>query len=171
MTAGTCTLKFPGKMLNRGFWLYVWRVETPKGEYLYVGRTGDSSSCHAASPIQRMGQHLGNNVMGNALRRHLKTKGISAERCTGFRLVAHGPLFPEAKGKDKDENKKLHRKRRDKGAALGAKLAEALVASGYKMLNEVECKKPLDPKLWNEVCLAFAQHFPRINNVPEAQVA
>jgi hypothetical protein len=32
-------LTLPGPMLQRGFWLYVWRVQTPKGERLYVGRT------------------------------------------------------------------------------------------------------------------------------------
>ena len=29
-------LTLPGPMLQRGFWLYVWRVETPKGERLLL---------------------------------------------------------------------------------------------------------------------------------------
>ena len=36
MQPGTHLLTLPGAMLQRGFWLYVWRVETPKGEFLYV---------------------------------------------------------------------------------------------------------------------------------------
>lgn len=31
MTAGTYTLTLPGPMLQRGFWLYVWRVVAPDG--------------------------------------------------------------------------------------------------------------------------------------------
>ena len=38
-TASLHRLTLPGPMLQRGFWLYVWRVQTPKGERLYVGRT------------------------------------------------------------------------------------------------------------------------------------
>ena len=58
MTPSIHELTFPGPMTKRGFWLYVWRIQSPEGELLYVGRTGDSSSAHAASPIERMGQHL-----------------------------------------------------------------------------------------------------------------
>ena len=56
MPASTYTLTFPGAMNARGFWLYVWRIESPKGELLYVGCTGDSASANAASPIKRLGQ-------------------------------------------------------------------------------------------------------------------
>ena len=38
-------LSFPGAILARGFWLYIWRIVTDEGqEYLHAGRTGDSSS-------------------------------------------------------------------------------------------------------------------------------
>lgn len=60
MSASTQIVAFDGAFLRRGFWLYVWEVVAPDGaEYLYVGRTGDSSSPYAQSPFVRMGQHLG----------------------------------------------------------------------------------------------------------------
>lgn len=60
MSATTQVVEFDGAFLQRGFWLYVWRVIAPNStEVLYVGRTGDSSSPNAQSPFNRMGQHLG----------------------------------------------------------------------------------------------------------------
>jgi hypothetical protein len=60
-------LSLPGAMLARGFWLYVWEVTTTSGEkWLYVGRTGDSSSPNAQSPFARLSQHLSQNPRGNA---------------------------------------------------------------------------------------------------------
>ena len=55
-------LTLPGPMLQRGFWLYVWRVQTPKGERLYVGRTGDSSSPHATAPYTRVSPSASSGV-------------------------------------------------------------------------------------------------------------
>ena len=78
-TASLHRLTLPGPMLQRGFWLYVWRVETPKGERLYVGRTGDSSSPHATAPYTRMGQHLGFSKAQNSLRRLLSEAGVEPE--------------------------------------------------------------------------------------------
>ena len=75
MTASLHRLTLPGPMLQRGFWLYVWRVQTPMGERLYVGRTGDSSSPHATAPYTRMGQHLGFSKAQNSLRRLLSEAG------------------------------------------------------------------------------------------------
>lgn len=51
---GELHAEFTGKMLSRGMWLYPWRVDTPQGEMLYVGHTGDSSSLHATAPYTRM---------------------------------------------------------------------------------------------------------------------
>ena len=51
-------VRFEGALLERGFWLYVWRVRQESREVLYVGRTGDSSSRFAASPFSRLSQHL-----------------------------------------------------------------------------------------------------------------
>lgn len=147
-------------MLQRGFWLYVWVVGTPKGEYLYVGRTGDSASPNATSPYVRLGQHLGDNIHQNMLRKHLVQMNIQPESCNTFRLIAHGPIFPEGPKNDMERHKPV----RDKIAALEKALAEALSASGYKVLNTVRSRMPIDPERFVQVRVAFSEHFPKLRN-------
>jgi hypothetical protein len=154
MSAATYALTLPGAMLERGFWLYVWRIETPQGEYLYVGRTGDSASPYATSPYRRMGQHLGQQKAQNALRRNLESKGIPPEGCRAFQFIAHGPLFPEA------QDIETHQAPRDTVAALEKALADALRAADYQVINTVNCRKPIDAALLAGVLAAFAVHFP-----------
>lgn len=156
MSAGMHTLTMPGAMLQRGFWLYVWRVNTPKGEMLYVGRTGDSSSPNAAPPYARMGQHLGHVKASNALRAHLERVGVEPETCAEFDLIAHGPIFPE------QDDMEAHRAPRDIVAALEKQLACALDAAGYDVLNTVKCRHSVDEKAWSAVRAAFIEHFPKI---------
>jgi hypothetical protein len=63
MTPTTHVFSFDGKLLQRGFWLYVWEITAADHEvFYYVGRTGDSSSPNAQSPFNRMSQHLGVNA-------------------------------------------------------------------------------------------------------------
>src|SRR2546423_1210007 len=96
MNPFTHSLSFDGRLLRRGFWLYVWEIITPeKARLYYVGRTGDSSSSNAQSPFNRMGQHLGFNIRSNVLRRRLADRGVAPEECD-FRLVAYGPIMSEA---------------------------------------------------------------------------
>ena len=152
----THRLTLPGAMLQRGFWLYVWRIQSPQGEHLYVGRTGDSSSPFAIPPVQRMGQHLGHNKNQNALRRQLSNRGIALEECRELELIAHGPLFEEAKCME------THRAPRNVVAALEKALADALKAAGYDVLNSVSCRMPLDEGLFEAVQGAFAVHFPAL---------
>jgi hypothetical protein len=159
MVANTHKLTIPAAMLARGFWLYVWRAETPKGEYLYVGRTGDNSSPYATPPYQRMGQHLGHQKTQNALRKHLEERGIAPERCLVFHLTAHGPLFPQAKDME------AHKKPRDIVAALEKALAYALREAGYEVMNTVHCRKPLNPDVFANVRAAFSAHFPKLRHL------
>ena len=161
MSTSTHTLTFPGAMTERGFWLYVWRIKSPIGELLYVGRTGDSSSPYASSPFARMGQHLGNNKNQNMVRQHLEKCGVQPEKCASFDLIAHGPLFPEAPDRIK------HRKPRNIVAALEKELAETLEHEGYKVLNNVKSRQALDTDLWDEVRAAFAVHFPKLGRASE----
>ena len=125
MPTSTHVLTFPGAINQRGFWLYVWRIDSPEGELLYVGRTGDEASPNASSPIKRMGQQLDPKSSANMLYRHLIGKGIQPASCTGFEMVAYGPMFPEA------ETMAQHREPRDKVAALEKKLADTLQDAGY----------------------------------------
>jgi hypothetical protein len=149
----TVEVMLPAELLHSGFWLYVWRVETPAGrEVVYVGRTGDSSSANAAPPYRRFGQHLGHVKASNALRTHLNTRDIQPESCRRFTFVAHGPLF------DKQRDMESHKPVRDIVAALEMKLADALAECGYK----VKSRKALDQELWSSVRDAFAPHFPRL---------
>jgi len=159
MTAGTHSLTFGGSILERGFWLYVWEVTLTDGRTLYyVGRTGDSSSANAQSPYIRMGQHLGGAKTTSMLRQHLVKHGVTYGHCT-YRLVAHGPVLPEAS--DMED----HRERRDVVAALEKALAEAMSAAGYEVMNTVKCRKPLDDAMFDRVRSAFAEEFPRLTAV------
>lgn len=165
MPPATHVLTLPGPMLRRGFWLYVWRVETQAGELLYVGRTGDNSSPHATAPYTRMGQHLGAAATQNALRQHLERRGVALQACT-FHLVSHGPLYDEAAKADGATRQALmaaHRPLRDIVGALEKALADDLAAARYAVLNTVHCKWPLDPSLWAPVRAAFAAHFPKLS--------
>ena len=162
-TASLHRLTLPGPMLQRGFWLYVWRVQAPKGERLYVGRTGYSSSPHATAPYTRMGQHLGFSKAQNSLRRLLTEAGVEPETCGQFDLISYGPIFPEigmTKEQLRHEQMLLHTPVRDQMAGLEKKLRDALVAAGYQVLNVVHSKKQYDAAQWNAVRTAFAEHFP-----------
>lgn len=166
-SAGLQRLTLPGPMLQRGFWLYVWRVNTPKGERVYVGRTGDSSSPHATAPYTRMGQHLGFSKAANSLRRLLTEAGVEPEDCEQFDLISYGPIFPEigmTTGQVRREQMLLHTPVRDQMAALEKKLRDALVQAGYSVLNTVHSKKSYDDHHWSKVRLAFAEHFPELKS-------
>ena len=157
MKTKTHELNINGELLQRGFWLYVWEIKTPKQTHLYyVGRTGDSSSINAQSPFNRMGQHLGVNNKGNVLRRHLESKKIDPETCL-FRLIAHGPILKETKNKDE------HRKRRDSIAAMEKALADEMTAAGYNVINTVNCRRTLDAKKFASVRASFALQFKKLN--------
>ena len=156
MKTKTLVLKMPGEMLKRGFWLYVWRIKTPIGEMLYVGRTGDNSYPRANPPYLRMGQHLGNNENQNALRRQLLKAGVQPEDCGSFELISHGPLFPEK------NNFEAHKRPRDIVAALEKRLRDSLSEAGYQVLNTVNSRKDLDKKRWRDVHAAFVKYFPKM---------
>ena len=156
MKTKTLELKFKGELLQRGFWLYVWEIKTPKQTHLYyVGRTGDSSSINAQSPFNRMGQHL-SFKKGNMLRHHLESKNIVPENCL-FRLIAHGPILKETKTKDE------HRKRRDIIAAMEKALADEMTAAGYNVINTVSSLKKLNVAKFASVRAAFALHFKKLD--------
>jgi hypothetical protein len=167
--AVTCTMTLPGTMIQRGFWLYVWRAETPNGELLYVGRTGDNSSPNAVAPYTRMGQHLGFQPTQNALRKHLSANGVAPEECVAFHLTAHGPIYPEVErpeGATRELLMAAHREPRDAVAAMECRLANDLTKAGYQVMNKVHCKAPLDIAVYAPVRAAFAAHFPKLGALP-----
>lgn len=158
VTIPTHELRFDGQLLQRGFWLYVWEVTPPTGKPMhYVGRTGDASSPNAQSPFARMSQHLGFAKTSMMLRKHLDARGVNPPSCS-FRLIAHGPILPEAECKTWE----VHRERRDVLAAMERVLCEELKAAGYDVLNTVSSRKVLNAEVYATVRAAFAAHFPSI---------
>jgi hypothetical protein len=104
-----------------------------------------------------MGQHLGFAKNSCMLRTHLrKQSGKPNPQQCDFRLVAVGPILSESK------KRKKHQERRDRIATVEKALAEAMQASGYKVMNIVRCRKPLDAKLWRRVVKEFAKQFSKL---------
>jgi len=147
--------KIDGRILRRGFWLYVWEISNGAKQVLYVGRTGDSSSNNASSPFARFGQHLDfrDNARGNALLKNLVKAGLNPTECT-FDLFAIGPLFLEQR------NPEQHLRRRDKVAALECALAGHLKELGYDVMGSHHSKKELDRRLYRHLLFAVKDRFP-----------
>jgi hypothetical protein len=145
-------MSFDGALLERGFWIYVWRITGDDRTVLYVGRTGDSSSPHASSPFRRIGQHLqaGPNAKANALARQLQTAGLVPGRC-GFEMVAVGPLFPE------QENMERHREVRDQVGALERALADHLRDAGHQVIGHHPRAIACDDAMCAELCRIIDQ--------------
>lgn len=167
MTAALHSLSLPGAMLERGFWLYVWRAVSPVGDLHYVGRTGDNSSPHATAPYTRMGQHLGFAKNQNALRKHIEKRGIAPESCANFDLITHGPIYPEII-KDTDDRDVLmerHKPFRNQVGAMEKLLCDDLKAAGYDVMNTVICRFQLSDDgaaKWEAAKNAFRDEFPRL---------
>lgn len=131
------TARFHGGILQRGFWIYVWQIIDQKDKkYYYVGRTGDSSSPNAASPFNRLGQHLDvrKNAKGNSMLKNILKADINPVEC-GFNMYACGPIYTEQKG---FEN---HKPYRDKMAAVECRLYSDMKQEGFCVINEVKSKK------------------------------
>lgn len=147
-------LSFNGQMLKRGFWLYVWRIRHKKSmsEYWYIGRTGDSSSANASSPLARLSQHFNfkENAKGNSLIKNIIQAGINPEDCQ-FKLVSIGPLFPEK------ESYAEHVPCRDIVGKLEAEIAHTFKTKGLIVLGSHPKRGIYDHKLFNEVISKFSE--------------
>jgi hypothetical protein len=148
-------MSFDGQVLKRGFWLYIWKISTSRRKYLYVGRTGDSSSANAASPFNRIGQHLDfrENAKGNAMAKRLIEKGIDPSKCE-FEMLAIGPIFPE------QNTKENHYPVRDTIAALECALSEELKKRKYMVLGTHTSRKSLNKQLFEKVLEKINDYFP-----------
>jgi hypothetical protein len=71
-------------------------------------------------------------------------------------MTAFGPIFAQ------QAEMASHRAPRDTVAALEKKLADALEAAGYEVLNRVNCRAALDQRLWSKAAAAFAEEYPRL---------
>jgi len=156
MKVKTHELKFHGRMMNRGFWLYVWEVSTARGRKLYyVGRTGDSSSIHAGSPYSRMVGHLGNKKNANMLLTHLGNAHVDPRKCS-LRLIAHGPILAETR------HRVQHLSRRDRVHAMEKALELMMKKARYDVMNTVQRRGDVEPRVFDVVRRAFAKHFERL---------
>lgn len=154
------SLTFSGALIERGFWLYVWHVTCFDKSIVYVGRTGDSSSSYAASPFNRLGQHLDvrESASANMLLRHMRKKGL--EPTVGmYRMVAVGPIYRE------QETMELHRKHRNVVAAMEAALGRHMHELGYDVVGNTSSKHPLDQALFERVLKEF---HPQLSSLPAA---
>src|SRR5690348_7782395 len=86
--------ELPSALLERGFWLYVWKVQQGHNTrpLFYVGMTGDTGSYSAQSPLNRVSGHLGSNEHANALRQYAVKKGVNLDSCWKIELAAYGPI-------------------------------------------------------------------------------
>ncbi len=148
------TMEFSGKLLRRGFWIYVWDIRG-SSRLLYVGRTGDSSSPNASSPFRRIGQHLdtSSHAKGNALGKRLKDARVDPETCT-FQMTAIGPIF------DEQENMDDHRPLMYRTAALEKALAAELKRRGYNVLGTHDCSSEPEPALFDHLLSKLDGTFP-----------
>lgn len=147
-------LKFTGGMLERGFWLYVWRVRCGRRSFFYVGRTGDSSSQYAASPFARLGQHLDvrAKATANMLLRHIHSAAFPPLSCR-FELITVGPIYPEQASLEK------HRRFRDIVAPMEAALAQHLRSLGLAVVGKHSSKHPLDRRAFAPVLRRFSKQL------------
>ncbi len=119
---------FSGKIVQRGFWIYIWKIDHEDDTYFYVGRTGDSSSVNAASPMSRMAAHFGRNVVANALKRNLTKEEVEMHECE-FACFCFGPLM------DKKDDWPDHVVARDMMATIEKNIAEHLSKKGCNVLG------------------------------------
>lgn len=145
-------LGFSGAILERGFWIYSWRIKCGAREVFYVGRTGDSSSHNAASPFSRLSKHLDMRpkATANMLLRHVKNLGLDPLACT-FELLAFGPLFPE------QPTVELHQQYRDRVASFETALADFLRCTGREVVGSHGAKGDVDHILYAEIERVFAE--------------
>jgi hypothetical protein len=146
MSIHSYIMTFDGEMLKRGFWLYVWIVLFNGQQYIYVGRTGNSSSVGAASPFNRVSQHLDfrKNAKGSTLARRLREIGVDPE-ASNFRMIALGPIFQEQESFEK------HKQYRDQMARLEYEIASYLTWRGYEVIGEHQKGSSVEQSLLNEV--------------------
>jgi len=152
-------LSVPPQILNRDFWLYVWRIGLPNEAVMhYVGMTGDTGSGRSQSAANRVAAHLGFNIHSNALRRYMRERRqTELEDCRSLEFFAFGPVYPEPAEAD-------YPMTRGKVAALEKHLWHRMEASGYEMLNtSPRATAARDDDCWADICAAFQRHFPHLS--------
>jgi hypothetical protein len=154
---GFASAHIDGKLLHRGFWVYVVEITSASGKHYYVGRTGDSSSPFASSLFARLAAHLDQkpSAKGNSLSKRVREKELDCSECE-YHVFGFGPLF------DEQASMEQHRPFRDKMAALESHLAELLRSRDYPVIGKHAPAKEVDAVLLGRVMPIFDQHFPSL---------
>jgi hypothetical protein len=156
------TVSLAPKLLERGFWLYVWKIALPSGSFVhYVGMTGDTVPKNGAqSAFKRITDHLGINKNSNQLRKWLLKRNARPEACRSLDFFAYGPI-----GKVPTDPK-LYAQARGKIAALERSLCMWLRDAGYVVLHDdPRCSFSHSEEDWKPVREAFSKHFPEAGSV------
>ena len=151
------SMRFDGRILARGFWLYVWEIVHTAGRCYYIGRTGDSSSPHAQSPFVRVGEHLnsGANAKANSMAKQLRAAKIDPVACS-FEMVGIGPIFPE------QNTMAAHKPIRDRMSAVERDLAGFIRSRGYTVIGQHQSNAPAEPALLRQILDVIEARFPEI---------
>jgi hypothetical protein len=153
--APSASAQIDGRLLCRGFWVYVIEIVSKSGKHYYVGRTGDTSSPFASSLFARLAAHLGQKptAKGNSLSKRVREQQLDCSECS-YRVVGVGPLF------EQQANMEKHKPLRDKMAALESHVAELLRSRGYSVIGTHPRAKTVDAALLERVLPVIDQHFP-----------
>lgn len=149
-------LSLPPQLLQRGFWIYAWKIIGPREEQLcYVGMTGDVTRV-AQSPFGRATSTLGDNKNANTLRKTLEAKGVDPKHCKALTLAACGPLYDADDAEHYMEH--WHKVR-----SLERALFDALKDDDFEPINKrrPDGRPDYDGDLLESIRAAFATHFPR----------
>lgn len=143
-------------MLERGFWIYAWKIVGPRSEHLfYVGMTGDVTRV-AQSPFGRATSTLSDsNKNANTLRKTLAERSIDPARCKALTLAAYGPLYDSGDSEHYMEH--WHKVR-----SLERALFDALKADGFEPINRrrPDGRPDYDARLLDSIRAAFRTQFP-----------
>lgn len=157
MPLRTHILSIPGASVTRGFWLYICRVESPDGELVYVGQTGDTNFPHSQSVFNRLATHLVKSGNTSSLFERPRANGIEPRECGDIRMVAVGPIFAETSDRNEFDTRK------DAIRELERRLCKDMTEAGYQVINSARRGGVLDDSLWQQVRAEFAVHFPKLN--------
>jgi hypothetical protein len=150
-------VELPPQILQRGFWIYAWKIRGPSSENLcYVGMTGDNTGV-AQSAFNRASAHFGFNENANQIRKRLAEKGFEPEQCQTIRFLVYGPIFPYTHS---EPNTPTFHDCRRKVASLENTLWHLFEEGGYIMLNkEPNTGSGLDQEIWEQAEAIFAKHI------------
>lgn len=139
-------LRFDGRLLQRGFWIYIWRISNKERRWYYVGRTGDNSSVNAASPFSRLSDHFNtrSSASANMILRHLNLLGVDSTNCF-FEMLAIGPLYLE------QTNMEDHLAFRDRTAAIESATAKYIHEKGQEVMGKHPRATSIEGEVWNVV--------------------